>query len=146
MNEPHGTLPDLDLAGARCLVVGLAREGTALARYLAEHVAAVTVTDARPADALEHTQAALAGLPLAFALGGHPCSLLDEAQILFVSPGVPLEIPLLAEARRRGLPLSSETRLFTRLCPAPIVGITGSSGKTTTTVLTGRMLEGTRRI
>ncbi len=146
MNEPHGTLPDLDLAGARCLVVGLAREGTALARYLAEHGAAVTVTDARPADALEHTQAALAGLPLAFALGGHPLSLLDEAQILFVSPGVPLEIPLLAEARRRGLPLSSETRLFTRLCPAPIVGITGSSGKTTTTVLTGRMLEGTRRI
>lgn len=146
MNEPHGTLPDLDLAGARCLVVGLAREGTALARYLAEHGAAVTVTDARPADALEHTQAALAGLPLAFALGGHPLSLLDEAQILFVSPGVPLEIPLLVEARQRGLPLSSETRLFTRLCPAPIVGITGSSGKTTTTVLTGRMLEGTRRI
>ena len=141
MNEPHGTLPDLDLAGARCLVVGLAREGTALARYLAEHGAAVTVTDARPADALEHTQAALAGLPLAFALGGHPLSLLDEAQILFVSPGVPLEIPLLAEARRRGLPLSSETRLFTRLCPAPIVGITGSSGKTTTTTLTGAMLK-----
>jgi len=146
MNEPHGTLPELDLAGARCLVVGLAREGTALARYLAEHGAAVTVTDARPAEALEHARPALAGLPLAFALGGHPLSLLDEAQILFVSPGVPLEIPLLTEARRRGLPLSSETRLFTRLCPAPIVGITGSSGKTTTTMLTGRMLEGTRRI
>ena len=45
MNEPHGTLPDLDLAGARCLVVGLAREGTALGRYLAEHGAAVTAVD-----------------------------------------------------------------------------------------------------
>jgi len=145
MNAPYGAPPDLDLAGARCLVVGLAREGTALARFLAEHGAAVTVTDARPAGALEESRAVLAGLPLAFALGGHPLSLLDETQILFVSPGVPLEIPLLAEAQRRGLPLSSETRLFTRLCPAPIVGITGSSGKTTTAVLTSRMLAGAGR-
>ena len=52
--------------------------------------------------------------------------LLDRIDIAFVSPGVPLEIPLLVEARQRDLPLSSETRLFTRLCPAPIVGITGS--------------------
>ena len=146
MNASYGALPDSGLAGARCLVVGLAREGTALARYLAVHGATVTVTDARPTGALEEARAALSGLPLAFALGGHPLSLLDETQILFVSPGVPLEIPLLAEARRRGLPLSSETRLFTRLCPAPIAGITGSSGKTTTTVLAGRMLAGTRRV
>lgn len=146
MNAVRGTPLDPDLAGVRCLVVGLAREGRALARYLAEHGAAVTVTDARPAGALEEACAALAGLSLEFALGGHALSLLDEAQILFVSPGVPLEIPLLAEARRRGLPLSSETRLFTRLCPAPIAGITGSSGKTTTTVLTSRMLAGRQRV
>lgn len=145
MNTRNGPPLDLDLAGTRCLVVGLAREGTALARVLAERGAAVTVTDARPAASLEEARAALAGLPLAFKLGGHPLSLLDEAQILFVSPGVPLDIPLLAEAQRRGLPLSSETRLFTRLCPAPIVGITGSSGKTTTTVLTGRMLANAGR-
>ncbi|MGD2205260.1 MAG: UDP-N-acetylmuramoyl-L-alanine--D-glutamate ligase [Anaerolineae bacterium] len=123
------------------LVVGLAREGTALARFLAERGATVTVTDIKPAEMLTDNVSALADLQATFALGGHPLHLLDTADILFVSPGVPLEIPFLVEAQRRGLPLSSETRLFTRLCPAPIVGITGSSGKTTTTALVGDMLE-----
>jgi UDP-N-acetylmuramoylalanine--D-glutamate ligase len=128
-------------AEVRVLIAGLAREGTALARFLAERGASVTVTDNRLEEALGDRLNALAGLPVSFALGGHPLSLLDSAEIVYVSPGVPLEIPFLAEARRRGLPLSSETRLFTRLCPAPIVGITGSSGKTTTTALVGEMLE-----
>ena len=128
-------------ADIQVLIVGLAREGTALARFLAERGASVTVTDNRPEEALGDRLAALAGLPVSFALGGHPLSLLDGAEILYVSPGVPLEIPFLAEARKRGLPLSSETRLFTHLCPAPIVGITGSSGKTTTTALVGEMLK-----
>ena len=128
-------------ANSHVLVVGLAREGTALARFLAEKGARVTVTDSKPAEALVDNRAALAGLPVTFALGSHPLELLDGVDILFVSPGVPLEIPMLVEARQRDLPLSSETRLFTRLCPAPIVGITGSSGKTTTTALAGSMLK-----
>jgi len=132
---------DLDFTGSQTLVVGLAREGTALACFLARHGARVTVTDIKPADALADSLAALAGLPVALALGGHPLELLDTADIVFVSPGVPLEIPFLEEARRRGTPLSSETRLFTRLCPAPVIGITGSSGKTTTTALVGEMLR-----
>jgi UDP-N-acetylmuramoylalanine--D-glutamate ligase len=123
----------------RALIVGMAREGTALARFLAERSAQVTVTDVKSAEALARSVAALADLPVTLALGGHPLALLDGVDLVFVSPGVPLDIPLLAEARRRGLPLSSETRLFTRLCPAPIVGITGSSGKTTTTAIAGRM-------
>jgi len=125
----------------RVLVVGLAREGTALTRFLVERGARVTVTDSKPAEALAGNRAALSGLPVTYALGGHPLELLDGIDIVFVSPGVPLEIPLLVEAQRRDLPLSSETRLFTRLCPAPIIGITGSSGKTTTTALAGSMLE-----
>ena len=128
-------------ANTRVLVVGLAREGTALTRFLAENGARVTVTDSKPAEALADNRAALAGLPVTFALGSHPLALLDGIDIVFVSPGVPLEIPLLVEAGQRDLPLSSETRLFTRLCPAPIVGITGSNGKTTTTALVGSMLE-----
>ncbi len=128
-------------ANTQVLIVGLAREGTALARFLAERGAAVTVTDSRSAGVLADRIAALDGLPVTFSLGGHPLALLDGTDIVYVSPGVPLAIPLLAEARRRGLPLSSETRLFTRLCPAPIVGITGSSGKTTTTALVGAMVE-----
>lgn len=139
MDRGQGTR--LDFSNTRALVVGLAREGMALTRFLVERGASVTVTDAKPNTALADNVAALAGLPVTFALGGHPLTLLDGVDILFVSPGVPLEIPLLAEARGRGLPLSSETRLFTRLCPAPVVGITGSSGKTTTTALVGEMLK-----
>jgi len=134
-----------DFGGIRVLVVGLAREGTAAARYLVARGARVTVTDAKPVESLAESLAALEGLPIRLALGGHPEQLLDEADVLVVSPGVPLEIPFLARARQRGLPLSSETRLFTHLCPAPVVGITGSSGKTTTTALVGEMLKAAGR-
>jgi UDP-N-acetylmuramoylalanine--D-glutamate ligase len=127
-------------AGRRVTIVGLAREGTALARFLAAQGATVTVTDRQSAEALAENVAALAGWPIRFVLGEHPLELLDT-DVVFVSPGVPLEIPLLVEARRRGVPLSSETRLFVELCPAPIVGITGSSGKTTTTTLVGEILR-----
>jgi UDP-N-acetylmuramoylalanine--D-glutamate ligase len=123
------------------LVVGLAREGTALTRFLVERGAQVVVTDAKPAEALGDSLGALKGLPVTYSLGGHPLELLNGVNVVFVSPGVPLEISLLEAARQRGLPLSSETRLFTRFCPAPVVGITGSSGKTTTTALVGEMLK-----
>lgn len=134
-----------EIDNVRALILGLAREGTALARFLAEHGARVTVTDIKPAEALSDRLASLAGLPVRAALGGHPETLLDESDIIFVSPGVPLEIPFLAEARRRGVPLSSETRLFTRLCPALVVGITGSSGKSTTTALAGELIRASGR-
>jgi UDP-N-acetylmuramoylalanine--D-glutamate ligase len=127
-------------AGRRVTIVGLAREGTALARFLAAQGAAVTITDRQSAEALAENVAALAEWPIRFVLGEHPPELLDT-DVVFVSPGVPLEIPFLVEARRRGVPLSSETRLFVELCPAPIMGITGSSGKTTTTTLVGEMLR-----
>jgi UDP-N-acetylmuramoylalanine--D-glutamate ligase len=141
MTMEIGPIASHSFIGIRALVVGLAREGTALTRFLVERGACVNVTDIKPAEALADSMAALADLSVSYTLGGHPLTLLDDADILFVSPGVPLEIPFLAEARRRGLPLSSETRLFTRLCPGIVVGITGSSGKTTTTALVGEMLE-----
>ncbi len=130
----------MDLRGQRATVIGLAREGTALARFLAECGATVTVSDIKSREELSESIEALASLPIRFMLGGHPTEIL-EADVAFVSPGVPLEIPILAEARKRGIPISSETRLFAQLCPAPIIGITGSSGKTTTTALVGGMLE-----
>jgi len=130
----------MDFRGQRATVIGLAREGTALARFLAEGGATVTVSDIKSQEELSEGVEALAGLPIRFVLGGHPTEIL-ETDVVLVSPGVPLEVPILVEARKRGIPISSETRLFAQLCPAPIVGITGSSGKTTTTALVGRMLE-----
>ena len=129
------------LAGQRALVVGLAREGTDLARYLVAAGADVCVTDRRPATELGERLASLAGLPIHYALGGHPPELLNGREVLYLSPGVPPELPLVAEARRRGLALSSATELFLARCPAPVVGITGSSGKTTTTALTGEVFR-----
>jgi UDP-N-acetylmuramoylalanine--D-glutamate ligase len=143
MNQ--STVEDLEMAGVRALVIGLAREGTTIARYLAERGAQVIATDLKTASEMATSLSALAGLPLTFVLGEHPIALLDDIDIVFVSPGVPNNNPLLLEAQRRGLPVSSETRLFTRLSTAPIVGITGSSGKSTTSALVGEMLRASGR-
>ena len=140
MGAEWGGKPELRLADLRATIIGLGREGTALARFLAERGARVTVSDIKPPEALAGAIAQLRGLDLCYALGGHPDWIL-AADVLFLSPGVPADGPVAREARRRGVAVSSETRLFTRLCPAPIVGITGSSGKTTTTTLVGKMLE-----
>ncbi len=131
----------MDFEGKRATIIGLAREGTALARFLAEQGAIVTVSDLKSEEELQENIAQLKGLPIRFVLGGHPGTILDQTGVLFLSPGVPLAAPIVAEAKRRGIPISSETRLFTQLCPAPIIGITGSSGKTTTVSLVGQMLK-----
>ena len=128
-------------AGKRVTVVGLAREGRALVRFLAEAGARVTANDGgTPSSLLAATQA-LKSLPVEFRLGEHPQELFLASDHIFVSPGVPQELPALVAARRRGVPISSETQLFFELCEARIIGVTGSSGKTTTTALAGRMLE-----
>lgn len=130
----------MNLQGLQATVIGLAREGTALSRFLASQGALVTVSDRKGPDELAEALAALEGLPVRFVFGGHPMDLL-EADVVFASPGVRPETPILVEARRQGIPVSSQTRLFLELCPAPVIGITGSSGKTTTTTLVGKMLE-----
>jgi UDP-N-acetylmuramoylalanine--D-glutamate ligase len=127
--------------GKKVTVLGLAREGTALTRYLVQQGAQVTATDLKDRAALHKALEDLADLaPVCYVLGSHPPEVLD-CDVLFVSPGVPLDAPILVEARRRGVTLSSEARLFCRLCPAPILGVTGSSGKTTTVTLAARMLQ-----
>ncbi|TKJ31156.1 MAG: UDP-N-acetylmuramoyl-L-alanine--D-glutamate ligase [Chloroflexi bacterium B3_Chlor] len=124
----------------KVMIVGLGREGIALAKFLAGQGANVTITDMKSEEALRDKTDQLAGLPIHYLLGGHPEESLD-ADVIFVSPGVPREIPILVEAQQRGVALSSETKLFFSLCRAPIIGITGSSGKTTTTSLVGDIMR-----
>jgi UDP-N-acetylmuramoylalanine--D-glutamate ligase len=131
--------PTRDLAGKRVVVLGLARQGVAMARFLARAGARVTVSDLKTKAELADALAALADLPVRYALGGHPMSLLRGADLICVSGGVPLDIPLLVEARRKGIPLASDAQLFLERCPATVIGITGSAGKTTTTALVGEM-------
>lgn len=128
-----------DWSGKRVLVLGAARQGMAAAQYLVQHGARVTLNDRRSPTELRAAQEQLAAFPLLWALGGHPLELLDEADILCVSGGVPLDNPLVVEARRRGLPLTNDTQIFLEVVPCRTIGITGSAGKTTTTTLVGRM-------
>lgn len=121
------------------LIVGLAREGRVAARWLAARGARVIASDLRPPR--EDVRAELEGLGVILNIGPQTEALLEGVDALVVSPGVPQDIPLLQAARARHLPLTTEPRLFAQGCPAPIVGITGSSGKTTTTTLVARMLE-----
>lgn len=131
-------------AEQRVTIIGMAREGTALARFFARSGARVTVSDTRGIADLAEEIGQLAGLPIQCVLRGHPEDIL-ETDVVYVSPGVPREIPILRQATGRGVPLSSETELLFDLCQAPIIGITGSSGKTTTTTLIGEMLKVDRR-
>jgi len=124
-------------------MLGLARQGKALARFFAEQGWRVTVSDAREPEALQDAMRELSDLDLHYVLGEHPLSLLDGCDLLCTSGGVPSDLPVVQEAARRGIPLSNDAQEFMRRCPAPIVGITGSAGKTTTTTLVGKMLAET---
>ncbi len=136
---------DKNWRGRRVLILGAARQGTALARYLARRGAQVTLNDRREAADLAEARAALEGLPIRWVLGGHPLSLLEDCDLLCLSGGVPLRLPLVQEALRRGIPLSNDTQIFLEAAPCPTVGITGSAGKTTTTALVGEMAKQARR-
>ncbi len=136
------------LEGKRVLILGLARQGMALARYCTAAGAQVTISDMAPADKLGDELASLNGLVragrVALALGGHPLALLDGCELLCLSGGVPPQSPIVQEAIRRAIPLSNDSLMTFQIARArglgPLIGITGSSGKTTTTTLVGQML------
>ncbi|MBL7064820.1 MAG: UDP-N-acetylmuramoyl-L-alanine--D-glutamate ligase [Anaerolineae bacterium] len=129
----------MNLSGRKVVILGLARQGTALARFLAQVGAEVTVSDRQGEAALADYLTELADLPIRYVLGEHPLSLLDKADLLCLSGGVPVDVPIVVEAQRRGIPLSNDAQLFLEHCLAPVIGITGSAGKTTTTALVGEM-------
>ncbi|MDH5606854.1 MAG: UDP-N-acetylmuramoyl-L-alanine--D-glutamate ligase [Anaerolineae bacterium] len=121
------------------IILGAARQGTALARYLAVQGASVTLTDMRASQELNTAQEALKDLEIQWVLGEHPDNLLDGASLVCPSGGVPLTIPFLQQARSRGIPFSNDSQIFLQAAPCPAIGITGSAGKTTTTTLVGRI-------
>jgi UDP-N-acetylmuramoylalanine--D-glutamate ligase len=126
---------------ARVLVIGLGIEGVALTRFLAGQGARVTVNDARPHDQLTARLADLDGVRFTSAFGHHNPALVDDVDAVYVSQGVPLSLQLIDEARRRGVPVGSIATLLFDISPGPIIGITGSAGKTTTTSLVNAILD-----
>jgi UDP-N-acetylmuramoylalanine--D-glutamate ligase len=101
-----------DWNNTRVLILGAARQGIALARWLARHGSNVTLSDSRHADELSSAQASLADVNVSWALGGHPLELLDATNVLCLSGGVPLTLPIVQEAIKRGVPLSNDSQIF----------------------------------
>jgi UDP-N-acetylmuramoylalanine--D-glutamate ligase len=122
-------------------VVGLGIEGIDLVRFLSAEGAAVTVSDNRNADVLATPLAAIEDCGATLSLGENREEDAEDVAAVFVSQGVPKDLPMLRHARAIGTRISSMTRLFFERCRAPITGVTGSSGKTTTTALLGAMLD-----
>ena len=134
------------LQGRKVTVVGLARSGVAAARLVAREGARLTVTDVRNEAELAQPLAALESLGARRVLGGHDRADFEGADLVVVSPGVPLAIPEIALARARGVPVWGEIELAARFLPGtPVVAITGTNGKSTTTALTGALFARERR-
>ena len=124
--------------GKRVVVVGAARSGGAAAELLVRRGASVTLTDVRE-QIDDEDRLRAAGVVLE--LGGHHTSTLTGADLVVLSPGVPSSLPAIEAARRAGVPVTGELELASRWLRGRIVAITGTKGKSTTTTLTGRMLE-----
>lgn len=135
---------EFNFAGKKVVILGLARQGLALARFMVAAGALVTVSDAAPAEKLSNELAKLGDLPVELVLGGHPLALLDGCDLLCLSGGVPPQIEIVRAAISRGIPLSNDSLLTLQIARGrglgPTVAVTGSSGKTTTTTLVGQML------
>jgi UDP-N-acetylmuramoylalanine--D-glutamate ligase len=133
----------VELSGKRVLVVGLGRSGLGAALLCLARGAVVTVTDSRaPAD-LAGPLERLGGRAT-LDLGGHSDESFAAAELIVLSPGVP-ELPQLVAARRRGAQILGELELAYRFIQAPVVAITGTNGKSTTTSLLGAMIEASGR-
>ncbi len=133
------------LKGKTAIILGFARQGQALARWLPSVGARVIVSDTRPFGDLADAMLDFLDSDITYALGGHPIELLDGTDLLCLSGGVSPTLPICVEARRRGIPLTNDAQLFMERCAAPVIGITGSAGKTTTTTLVGLMCESSNR-
>ncbi len=125
--------------------LGLFGGGVGVARFLAKQGARVTVTDLRNATELAPSLKQLEGLPVSYRLGEHCEKDFADTDMVIANPAVPKDSKYLQIAQSSRVPVNTEINIFFRLCPAPILGITGSNGKSTTTTLTGKILQETSR-
>ncbi len=128
--------------GMKVLVAGLGRTGLAAARFFLQQGARVTVSDSSPAGGiLPEVLAWLDSNEITYETGGHSIELFTSADLVFVSPGIPLSIAPIAAARRRSIPVTGELAFAAHYLKTPAVGITGTNGKTTVTTIIGDMFR-----
>src|SRR5580693_7816950 len=130
----------MELNGKSVLVVGLGKSGVASALFLKAHGARVTVSDTKSGDELHNEIPVLLDNGIAVETGGHGERTFRGQDLIVVSPGVPVDTPALVQARNLGEPVIGEIELAAQFLPGPIVAITGSNGKTTTTTLVGEIM------
>jgi len=130
----------VDLTNKRVLVVGLGKSGVASALFLKSHGARVTVSDTKPEAELREEIPILLDHGIAVETGGHGERTFRGQDLIVVSPGVPVDAPLLVQARSLGETVIGEIELAAQFLNVPIVAITGSNGKTTTTTLAGEIV------
>jgi UDP-N-acetylmuramoylalanine--D-glutamate ligase len=130
----------MELNGKRVLVVGLGKSGVASALFLKAHGARVSVSDTKSGDELRNEIPVLLDHGITVETGGHGERTFRGQDLIVVSPGVPVDAPLLAQARGLGESVIGEIELAAQFLPGPIVAITGSNGKTTTTTLAGEIM------
>ncbi len=133
-----------EVKGKRFSVLGGARSGLAVAELLARNGARVFVSDRAPLAAMEQAKRELDALGIPAEFGENSARVLD-ADVVVLSPGVPSSAPLVREAGDRGLSVVSEVEVASWFCPAPVLAVTGTNGKTTTTALLGRMFTDAKR-
>jgi len=129
------------LAGRTVSVVGLARSGVAAARLVHRLGGRVLASDSSPLAALPAEVRQLAHDGVSLWAGGHPPAAFENAELVVLSPGVPLTLPALAPVKARGVPVIGELELAWRVMEADFIAVTGTNGKTTTTTLTGELLN-----
>src|SRR5215467_13687829 len=130
----------MELNNKRVLVVGLGRSGVASARFLKSRGARVTVSDAKSEDELRDQIPQLLDKGIAVETGGHGERTFREQDLIVVSPGVPIDSPVLQAPKQFGVPIIGEVELAAQYLRGDTIAITGSNGKTTTTTLVGEIL------
>ena len=136
----RGEVTRMELKDKRVLVVGLGKSGVASALFLKAHGALVTVSDTKSGDELRNEIPTLLDHGITVETGGHGERTFRGQDLIVVSPGVPVDSPPLLQARALGESVIGEIELAAQFLPGPIVAITGSNGKTTTTTLSGEIL------
>ncbi len=131
----------MELAKKNIVVVGLGVTGMAVSKFLAKRNACITAIDSAPKNTLGDIPKKLKAMGIRTEFGTHPAKNFENADLIVLSPGVPHQMAVFNQARRNGIPVIGEIELASRFISQPIIAVTGTNGKTTTTTLLGEMLK-----